>query len=316
MSDQENYEYVDEDGNPLTPEEVAALGDDVEVEEVVEEVAEAPAPAAKQPAAAPAPSAPVGKGVKAALAGAAVVVLALGGGLAYTMSQAGNEHTAADVKAGVASKSAAASAAVESKKQEVKEDVSESRTGQRVLGMHCPNDEVLQAQWSGGDDAAQPAYQLRKLSATSLPGGFTERVSKKEQGEPRELVMLQLDEYRMGLYVSSGSVDSQTGKSTWWKVTVSTSGAEPAILGEGQGDGTDKDVAKACDTLPESEYLVVDAGSDDAPTSLSLLKPARGGDGFVYAVSGDQLLKLGLEKADAPKGGDAASSSAEAEPEN
>ncbi|GAB03883.1 hypothetical protein GII30_15040 [Gordonia amarae] len=315
MPDNE-FEYVDEHGNELSAEDVAALGDDVEI--VEEEVVEAPAAAPAQPAAENASPAPVtapassgSKVPKGLIAGAAALVLLVGGGVAYGMHELGNQNTTDDVKAAISSKSVAVSSAVESKKAEAISAKGEFLTGQR-----CPIAAVRGAQWDGEE---LPEYQLQTVGKTALPAGFRERVAKREKGEPREIVMLQLSDPRLGVYVSGTSVDSQSGKSTWWKTTVGITGEEPAVIGDGQGDGTDRDMRGACESVPEGGYLVMADGAEeapDAPTKLLMLKPAAGEDGVVYAVNADGTELLRLRVAQTPaqarehsEGGDAASSS-------
>ncbi|MFJ7619810.1 hypothetical protein ACIQYZ_13515 [Rhodococcus erythropolis] len=302
MSDNEHVEYVDEDGNPLTPEEVAALGDDVEVEEV----AVAPAPAAKQPAAAP--SAPVGKGVKAALAGAAVVVLALGGGLAYTMSQVGNENTASDVKDAVASKSSEIRESIAPSSSAVPVEEAEVH-GTPVTGLGCQEGAFLAAQWAEGDPA--PTHQLGVEEVISMPVGFTERMRKGEEkaGQRPKTAAVQMSSERLGIYVAGTENAQSNGDPVWWRVNVAISGGF-SVIGEGYGDGSDRDARMAsCPTIDAGTYRVVgDGGSTDAPTAVTLVKPewSKGALGG-WALIGDKLARVQVEQT--PKGGDAASSS-------
>ncbi|MCB1253053.1 MAG: hypothetical protein KDB39_07385, partial [Austwickia sp.] len=138
--------YFDEDGNELTPEEVAALGDDVEIVEEVE------APAAQQPAA-ETPAAQRGRVPKALIGGVAVLVLAVGGGVAYGMHSLGQQNTVEDVSAAASSKVDSAKEAVEEKKEEVVGSSEPSaepeavRTGVRVTGATCLDPAA--AQWDG-----------------------------------------------------------------------------------------------------------------------------------------------------------------------
>lgn len=319
-------DYEDIDGNPLTPEQAeTAIANGQEVYEVVEEeVVDPPVTVPTAPAAAPAQpaaEAPVSADTTAAtrrtapkglLAVAAVVIIAIGGGLAYGMHNLGQRNTVEDVKAAVSSKSVAVSSAVESKKAEVV-----SAKGELLSGQRCPIATVRGAQWDG--EGELPEYQLQEVGKTALPAGFRERVAKRAQGEPREVVMLQLSDSRLGVYVSGTSVDAQSGKSTWWKVTTAITGDEPAVLGESMGDGTDRDMRGACESVPEGSYLVMADGTEaapDAPTKLLMLKPATGSDGVVYAVNADGTELLRLRVAQTPaqarehsEGGDAASSS-------
>ncbi|OBC01737.1 hypothetical protein [Gordonia sp. 852002-50395_SCH5434458] len=311
MSDQ-HPDYEDGHGNPLTrAEAVARIAAGREVYEVVtdEQPAAAPAPV---PAAVPAEPEPAHASTptvdkkpserrpvpKALLAVVTAMLVLVGGGVAYGMHAVGEKNTVQDIRAGVSSKASAIKSSAVAKSSEVVQSAERSRIGQRITGMICPTDELARAQWDGQGE--KPAYQLRELAETALPAGFVARKAKADNGQPRELVMLQLSDSRMGVYISTTSVDSQSGKSAWWKVTVATSG-DPAILGEGMGDGTDRDMRGACETVSEGQYLVVDDGHDDEPTSLALLKPTKA-DGVVYAIAGDRLLKLGLERVDTSHG--------------
>lgn len=306
MSDE--YEYIDEDGNPVDP-------SDLDGYDVVEEgAAEQPAaPTVETGVQAPPEPTPTSPRIpKALIALGVVVVLGIGGVVAYGMHAMGQRNTVEDVKTAVSSKSVAVSSAVESKKAEVVSAKGEFLTGQR-----CPIAAVRGAQWDG--EGELPEYQLQTVGKTALPAGFRERVAKKATGEPREVVMLQLSDSRLGVYVSGTSVDAQSGKSTWWKVTTAISGDEPAVLGDSMGDGTDRDMRGACESVPEGSYLVMDQDqteAPDAPAELLMLKPARGSDGVVYAVNADGTELLRLRVAQTPaqarehsEGGDAASSS-------
>lgn len=317
MSESE-YEYVDEQGNPLSPEEVAALGDDYEVvdEDVPAPVQTAPAPASAAPEAAPQTAAPAvapRKASKAVLAVAAVAVLGIGGVVAYGMHSIGQQATVDDVKAAVSSKASAVSSAVESERAEIVD-----ARGEYLTGQTCPVRAVEGAQWAAASDPL-PEYQLRQVGATRMPAGFRERVSKKAKGEPREVLVLQLSESQFGAYVSGASVDTESGRSTWWKALIGVSGAEPAVLGDGQGTGRDADMRGACDGIAEGPFLVMDDDAEEtpsSPTTLLALKPAKDSDGVVYAVSadGEQLLKLRVAQTPAEartaEGGDASSSAA------
>lgn len=324
-------DYEDAQGNPLTPAEAeTAIAAGQEVYEVVEdEVVDPPVTVPTVPAAAPVQpvaETPVSAASTAAtrrtapkglLAVAAVVVIAIGGGLAYGMHNLGQQHTVEDAKVAVSSKKAAVSSAVESKVESKKKEAVSAK-GDYLVGQACPDRAVEGAQWAGGDEPL-PEYQLQTVGKTTLPAGFRERVAKRAKGEPREIVMLQLSDSRLGVYVSGTSVDAQSGKSTWWKVTTAITGDEPAVLGDSMGDGTDRDMRGACESVPEGRYLVM--GQDqteapDAPTKLLMLKPAAGEDGTVYAVNADGTELLRLRVAQTPaearehsEGGDAASSS-------
>lgn len=300
--------YFDEDGNELTREEVDALGDDVEV--VEEEVADAPAapqPAAQAPVAVAAPAKP-GKNLKALALGAVAVVAVLGGGAAFGLSQLGNQNTAQDAKAAVSSKSA-----------EVRESIAPSSSaapveeaevhGTPVMGLGCQEGAFLAAQWAEGDPA--PTHQLGVEEVISMPVGFTERMRKGEEkaGQRPKTAAVQMSSERLGIYVAGTENAQSNGDPVWWRVNVAISGGF-SVIGEGYGDGSDRDARMAsCPTIDAGTYRVVgDGGSTDAPTAVTLVKPewSKGALGG-WALIGDKLARVQVEQT--PKGGDAASSS-------
>lgn len=318
MPDQIGYEYFDEDGNPVDP---AELGD---YEVVDDEAVETPVPAAAAvepaPQAAPEATPPAAPRIpKALFALGAAVVLGIGGVVVYGMHSIGQQNAVEDVQAAISSKSVAVSSAVESKKAEVV-----SAKGEYLVGQKCPVRAVEGAQWADAGDPL-PEYQLQAVGSTQLPAGFRERVKKKAAGEPREVVLIQLNDAQFGVYVSGATADTQNGRNTWWKALIGTSGDEPAVLGDGQGTGRDKDMSGACKSIPEGDYLVMDDGATEAPaapTHLLGLKPEADSDGVVYGVSedGEQLLKLRIAQTPAEareahaEGGDASASSSSAVP--
>ncbi len=183
MSDQ--YEYVDEEGNPVDP---AELGDDVEfVDEEVEEVVEDTPAAAEpvvptsEPVSAPTAAAAPRKVPKALLAGVAAAVLLVGGGAAYGLSQLGNQDTVQDAKAAVTEKT-------EQVKEEARADIDA-----------CDGRQVAAASFSKGGDT--PKMELKVTSVTALPPGYAERVAGLGDRAADRVTILQQSTGDLGVYV-------------------------------------------------------------------------------------------------------------------
>ncbi len=321
MSDQPEYEFVDEAGNPLDPSE---LGDyeivDEEVGEAVVETsaaptapespasatapAEAAGPAVKQPAPAPAQNNSARRGVRGWQVGAAVVAIAVVTGAGFVMVRQGPASERPSMSDRVASKSVAVSSAVESKVEEVEQ----SRVGRKIAGSACHDEQIAGAAWDGTGE--KPRYQLRKVGSTELPGGIRAGMSSKRKGEPRELSMLSLGGDRLGVYVSGPTAEVSSGRGTWQKALISVAAqAHPAVLGEGTTVCGDRDTMGACETKQVGQYLVLDAGADDQPATIEVMKQLRQQSPNLYAVVGDELIVMELEEAeDAVEGGGAPAS--------
>lgn len=281
--------YFDEDGNELTPEEVAALGDDVEIVEEVE------APAAQQPAAetpAPSASAPAaqrGRVPKALLAGVAVLVLAVGGGVAYGMHSLGQQNTVEDVKQDVAAKSSKAREAVEDKKEEVRESVSPSaepepvRTGTRVTGAACLDPAA--AQWDGEGDP--PDHRLRQEAAAKLPSSVSARVKKRDSRNPSEIAITQPEKARLFVYASDPA-------GIYTRATVSIAGGLPVVLGSGNVVEVGMDGNDVCPTsVRPTEYAVVDGKREKA---VEIVASKSVGDTMYGVTSAGDIAELTLEE--------------------
>lgn len=134
-----DYEYVDENGNPVDP---TTLGE----YEVVDDDTPVATPAAAAPHRIP----------KALMAIGAVGVLAIGGGIAYGLHSIGNQSTVGDVKAGVSSKAASASSAYRSESSAVESSV------QRAIPIRACQGDVTKAGPSGD-------LEMRILSYINLP---------------------------------------------------------------------------------------------------------------------------------------------------
>lgn len=291
MSDQ--YEYVDEDGNPIDPSE---LGDDVEfVDEEFEEFVE-DTPATAEPAAptsepVSAPAAAPTKLPKALLAGVAAAVLVLGGGAAYGMSQLGNQDTVQDAKTAVTKKT-------EQVKEEAKADVDA-----------CDGKQVAAASYGkGGGD--KPKMQLKVTDVTALPPGYAERVKGLGDRAADRVTMLQQSTGDLGVYVQEEpKTDPRTNrkqKAGWWAVKASTDDQGAHVLGEEQGTGEDVDAATACKTVKGGVYAVTgddvpDAarGMRDGQVVVDSLKPDGATPEVVWMVMGDTLARSVLEYAPA-----------------
>ncbi len=301
MSDQ----YFDEDGNELSAEEIAALGDDVEI---VEEVS---APAAQQPAA-ETPAAQRGRVPKGLIAGAAALVLAVGGGGAYALHSLGQQNTAQDVSAAASSKVDSAKEAVEEKKEEVRESVSPSaepeepvRTGTRVTGAACLDPAA--AQWDG--EGGMPAFRLRQEGSAALPSSVSARVKKRDSRNPSEISIVQNGQNQLLVYASDPA-------GIYTRAKVSIAAGLPVVLGSGNVVEVGADDRDVCPTNARpTAYAVVDGKREKA---VEIVASKSVGD-TMYGVTGSgEITELVLEKIE-PEGADDTAESGEtdeaAEPE-
>ncbi|MEP9391128.1 hypothetical protein ABLE94_02565 [Gordonia sp. VNK1] len=237
-----DYEYFDEDGNPVDPSD---LGDDYEVVEEVDTPTAAPAAAPAPAAAAP----PTPGGIpKVLIAGLVAIALVIGGGLVWGLSSLGGQNTAADVKAGVASKSS-----------QVRDKVAASSSRmapQRAELTGC--DDASAAEVKGSRD---PSVQLTVIDSAPLPQAYA---TTREQTPTGVMELLQLDAATFGVY-AAGDV----GGSKWTKVTATIRGDELALDGGQQTTGGDRDMlpAGACDRLVDTEFRVSGAVPEAAKTS-------------------------------------------------
>ena len=122
--------------------------------------------------------------------------------------------------------------------------------------------------------------------------------------------MLSPSSDRMGVYVSGPTAEVGNGRGTWQKALISVvAPANPAVLGEGTTVGGDRDRMGACETKQVGTYLVLDAGNDDAPTTIEVLKQLRAQTPNIYGVIGEELVVMELEETeDAVEGGGAPAS--------
>lgn len=304
MSDNEEFEYVDEDGNPLSADEIAALGDEVEI---VEEVIEAPVAApAQQAAEAAAPAAEQGrKAPKALLAGIAAAVVLIGGGAAWGLHTLGSQNTVEDVKAGATSKVEAVESSVAAKSSVVlgppssAEEPEPTRTGTRVTGAECMD--PAGASWDGEGDP--PQFRLRRESAADLPSSVTARVKRRHKDDPSEISMVQPEKGRLDIY-ASGAVGNYN------RAEISIAGGVPVVLGDGGVLRVGRDVGICPTTSRITRFAVV---SGNREKSIEILASKAVGD-TMYGITDDEVIELSLEKIDPPSESAAASSPAPSKP--
>ena len=273
-----DYEYVDENGDPVDP---SALGDVEIVEEVIEEIPAAPATQAPAPAAQP-PAAgsgsvtdetaiPARRVPKAAVAVAAVVVLAVGGGAAYGLHAIGSQHTAADVRSAAADKT---------------DQVKTTATAKRAEVTHPAIDvcsDLSKAQLDKTASIGSESMRLRIIKSAPLPQQFTDRDAASVQ-------ILQLGADNWGVYlpqpqrVEQGPVDDFSpkapAKKLWWKVPVDTSNDGLKVGAAASWPGGDADADGACPAGDPGAYAVV----GDMPADA---KGLREGQAEVLAIKGD-----------------------------
>ena len=267
----EHTGYFDEDGNELTPEEVAALGDDdVEiVDEAQSTSATVPTPVA-QASASPTtpPAAPHPKAPKALLAVAAVAVLGIGGGVAYGLHAIGSQNTAASVKEHAAKKTDQLKTTAEDKVEtathpaiDVCTDVAKARTDKKVS---VPGESM----------------QLRILRNAPLPQQMTSALKADEA----KLEILQLGADSWAVYLPQRQQEADdlatTTKQTWWKAPVSTVDNGLTVGAVVTWPGGDSDAAGACPAGDPGTYRV----TGDVPAGAAGL---RTGQAEALAIKGD-----------------------------
>ncbi|MFF0709129.1 MULTISPECIES: hypothetical protein [Gordonia] len=291
------YEYVDEHGHPLTPEEVAALGD----VEIVEET-----PVSETPVRAATPSTPH-RIPKALIGVAAVAVLGIGGGVAYGLHAMGGQDNVAAVKAQVRDKTKEVKQKADQPADEPIDACSQLSAAAysvtATTGASLKDRLKEKAEHEGSDPSMELAIQGTPVT---LPG-FAERLKANPDAR---VTMLQLGRHDLGIYVAepqrSASADSTTtatAAAPWWKVVADTSATPPTLAG-GPGDGTDEDAAGACETAPGGTYRVV---GDGIPASAEGLKAGQvqvesakadaSQEGVVWLVIGDQFAKAQIQAA-------------------
>lgn len=305
MSDQE-FEYVDEDGTPIDP---AELGDDYEVvEEIVEEEPTAEAPAAQQPAA----EVPAGKAPRLLIAGAAAVVLLVVGGVAFGLSQIGNQSTVSDVKDAAREKKAAVSSSVAAKSSEVREEAIDT------CETRGPGS-LADAMADSGSDT--PRLRLDVIAAEPLPGAFTAARTNSD-GVKGDLSLLQLSKSRWGVYVKAPLTKAEkrerADRPGYWKADVTVTGDAIRVTGDRAWAGGDTGGAGSCEPGDPGVYaatgkIPADAqGLVDGSASVEAIRGVAGEPTYAVAVMGDSVALVGLVEAPAEggEGGESSESSA------
>lgn len=277
MSDQYEYEYFDETGNQIDPQDL----DGVDYEVVDEPAA---APQAGQPEPVPTASGDGGgSGISLGVIAAVIaVVMLVGGGAIYGLAWLGS-----DISAGKAVEDA--QAGVETKKREVVDEVRPELDA-------CDGTDIKKAAWVRGDST--PALQLKVVDSVSLPAGFADRTAAADD-PTEETTIFQFGDRSLGIYDEDPKLKVAEGR--WWKVTATT---DPlvAVTGEAQGEGRDKDADTACESVAGGVYRVVGEGipatskeMQDGLVQVSVLKGDGVNPAIVWAVAGDRLLKTTLE---------------------
>lgn len=365
MSDQ--YEYVDEDGNPVDPSE---LGDEYEVVDEVEpdepdevdyldeilldddaddevpdldldgeqsvpvvaddeqepvEIIEVdqptPTPVTEPETVATAPVEPEetpgislnGRG-KFILAGAAVAVAAVVGGLAFGLSALGNENTAADVADYGRGKASQASAAVASKSSEVRGEVAQTAIDACRVGKLAGPGGLGDAM---ADGSKTPKLRLDVISASPLPGPFiAARVNADGvEGNPS---LLQLTKTSWGAYttvpLTKAEQKNKVDRPGFHKSDVQVTDDSIKVSGDRVWAGGDTGGAGSCEPAEPGVYAATGrvpadaAGLVDGQASVDAIQGVAGEPNRAVAIMGNSVVLARLvENVDG--GGDAGKSS-------
>lgn len=275
----EDGSYVDADGTP-----VDENGDPLHT---VDDPA--PAPAAQPPADGGGAEQKVGKAPKLLIAGAAVAVLLVGGGLAYGLSAVGDQNTVADVKSNAAAKSSQARAAVSSKKAEVMDDASA-----------CTTKGLTTAMING---SGTPAMTLGVLSSAPLPAAFVAAQTNAD-GATGQLGLLQLSRSSWGVYtdvlLTRAEKKDRVDKPGWWKADVAVDGDKIAVTGDREWPGGDSGGAGSCEPGKAGVYTVTGkvpadaAGLVDGQAQVDAIQGIAGSETKALAVMGDSVVLVEL----------------------
>ncbi|MFC8314076.1 hypothetical protein ACFUEJ_10700 [Gordonia sp. NPDC057258] len=262
--------YFDESGRELTPDEVAALGADVEI---VEEAVEAPHRSR------------VPRGL---IAGVLVVVLVAGAAVVFALSKLGEADTLEDA-------TAAASSVVTTATRDITDRV-QGRTRPGLVA--CGTSDLKRARWIRGDDT--PVAQLRVLESVALPPVLVERAAASTSSA-RTLSVRQLRDRSLSVVHHDRRARGDDAK--WWAVTVDTM-PTLTVVGEAEAEdsGEDSEAATACPSVDGGVYRIVGDGIPDQTREMQtdlVQVSALKGDGVepttVWIVTGDRLLKTVLE---------------------
>ena len=288
MSDNE-YEYIDEDGNPVDP---ATLGDHYEI---VEEDVETPAPSTAV-GSTPDDSAELPKlGRKGArvLAGVGVAVVAVLGGVVFGLAGIGQQNTVGDVRDAAAAKSSAVRDRVASKSSEVESKASEADP--RSDWTACDHIHTATAS-AAGDDKYDSNMRLRLLSTAPMPANVASVVDRKDLATA-DLTILQLGKAEFGIYApapANRQANGRTELQRWLKATVTVKDNTIAVADAAETDGSDEDAAPTCKMLDDRPMYVEGDGPADA-------EDLRDGIAKVLRAKGSANGQLGIVIFDDPK---------------
>ncbi|MCC3322649.1 hypothetical protein FOB84_21100 [Gordonia bronchialis] len=326
MSDNE-FEYVDEDGNVVDPSE---LGDEYEIvdEEVVTEPVDeaAPVPVTGDHGGGTATGSGMPKSVKLTLGAVGLVALAVGGALVVGLSKIGSENTAADVKAGASSKYAQASSAVASKSSAVRSEVDATvgavdtcRVG--AAAASSPTGTLADAVMTG---SARPRLELVIDATAPLPTTFVRAKAGAEaadagQGKKllarnaKRLDLIQLGKDSWAAYAYTAPDDAPAP--AWRKADVTVADGDITVTGDRDWPGGDAPTAGSCEHGTPGAYAVSGqipagaAGLVDGTATVHLIQGVAGQPTKAVAVMGDAIALVTLAASDDAEGGDASASS-------
>lgn len=256
--------YFDESGRELTPDEVSALGQEVEI---VEETVE-----------------PRGLRVpRLLIAGVLVVVVVAGAVAAFALSRLGQADTLDDA-------TAVASSVVTTATRDLTDRVQQQARPDLVA---CDKQDLRRALWTRGET---PAAQLRVVESVELPPVLVERASSAEA-----VSMLQLRDRSLSLVHHDRRASDD--EATYWAASVDTT-PTLTVVGEAEAEdsGEDSEAATACPSVDGGVYRIVGDGIpvDTREMQPDLVQVAAlKGDGVdpttVWIITGDRLLKAVLE---------------------
>lgn len=257
--------YFDESGRELTPDEVAALGQDVEI---VDETVEPRGPGPRVP--------------RSLIAGVLIAVVVAGAVLAFALSRLGQADTLDDGTAAVSS-------VVTTATRDITDRVQQQARPDLVA---CDKQDLRRALWTRGET---PAAQLRVVESVELPPALVERASSSD------VSMLQLRDRSLSLVHHDRR--ARDDEPTYWEAAIDTS-PTLTVVGEAAAEdsGEDSEAATACPSVDGGVYRVVGDGIPDDAREMHrdlVQVAALKGDGVdpttAWVIAGDRLLKAVLE---------------------
>ncbi len=277
--EQADGSFVDADGNPVDENGDLLPGAEQPT----------PTPAAQPPAVGEGVETKIGKAPKLLIAGAAVAVLLVGGGIAYGLSSVGDQNTVSDVKDAASAKSSQAQAAVSSKKAEVMDDADV-----------CTASGLGTAMVNGSND---PAMTLDVLGAAPLPAAFVAAQTNAD-GATGQLGLLQLSRSSWGVYtevvLTRAEKKARADRPGWWKADVAVDGDKVAVTGDRAWPGGDSGGAGSCEPGKHGVYAVTGAvpadaaGLVDGQAEIMAIQGIAGSETQAVAVMGDNVALVEL----------------------